>query len=96
MKTETVIFKLDEHQLHKIMAAIDTLNTNITNLTTSVTKLTAVVAAAIPDINPLPGTGATEAQVQAAADAVAAQGTLVDAQTAAITTAITPVVSGAT
>ena len=42
------------------------------NLNAAILNLTAVVATAIPDIPP-PGSGATEAQVQTAADAVNAQ-----------------------
>ena len=51
-----------EHLLRKLMAAIDNLNSNIVALTTAVSNL------------PAPATGgATETQVQSAADAVAAQ-----------------------
>jgi hypothetical protein len=71
-----ITIALDEHQHRQIMAAIDTLNSNIT-------ALTSVIALALPDINPTPGTGATEAQVAAAATAVATQ-------TALLQAAITP------
>lgn len=57
-------------QQEKLMAALATLNANILTLTS-------VVSQVIPDIQPpSPAGGATEAQVQAAADAVAAQTTL--------------------
>lgn len=72
------------------MAAIDTLNSNLAAQTVAVQALTAAVLTAIPDINPLPGTGATEAQVQAAADLAASNTASVAAQTAAIVAAVTP------
>ena len=73
-----------------IMAAIDNLTSALAAQTTSVQALTAAVLVAVPEINPVPGTGATEAQVQAFADAVTANNAVVDAQTAAIVTATTP------
>lgn len=72
------------------MAAIDTLSGNIAAQTTAIQNLTAAVLTAIPEINPVPGSGATEAQVQAAADVVASNTAQVDAQTAAIVKATTP------
>ncbi len=60
----------------------------LANLNANIQALTLAVAAAIPDINPTPGSGATEAQVQAAADAVAAQ-------TALLTAAVAPPNTGA-
>ena len=56
------VFAREEIQHRRLMAAIDTLNSNIVALTAAVT---AVVS--------YDQTGATEAQVQSAADAVAAQ-----------------------
>jgi hypothetical protein len=85
------------HLLHAVldsmkdnMAAIDNLTTALAAQTTSVQALTAAVMTAIPEINPVPGTGATEAQVQAFADQVTANNAVVDAQTAAIVKATTP------
>lgn len=62
--------------------------TALQNLNSNIEALTLAVAAIIPDVNPTPGSGATEAQVQAAADAVAAQ-------TAILTAATTPPVATA-
>lgn len=89
-----LILTNSKEQYRHFMAAIDSLNSNITALTASVTALTVAVAAAIPDINPLPGTGATEAQVQNAANLVQAQQQAVDVQTAAINKAVNPPVTG--
>lgn len=77
--TITVKVELTEHQFKNIMSALSNLNSNIT-------ALTLAVAAAIPDITPpATGSGATEAQVQAAADAVAAQTTLLNTAVAGVT-----------
>lgn len=66
---------LNGHQLKEIMAAIDSLNSAITDLTTAVNN--------IPQAGTPPTGGATEIQVQAAADQV-------NAQTAIINTKLTP------
>jgi len=67
-----LIVLLNRHELKKIMAALDNLTKAISDLTTAVSAL------------PQAGTsGATEEQVQAAADAV-------NAQTAIITAKQTP------
>jgi hypothetical protein len=81
--TITLEIRFNEHQFTKIMSALTNLNSNIT-------ALTLAVAASIPDINPTPGTGATEAQVQAAADAVAAQTALLNAATSGVSPAGAP------
>lgn len=70
------------------MAALDTLNSNILALAAATTDLTAAVAT-IPTGTVAVG-GATEAQVQTAADGVAAQTAVVTAQAAAIRVAVTP------
>lgn len=80
---------LNEHQWKKLMAAIDTLNANLTAQTAAIATLTQAVLTAIPDINPLPGSGATEAQVQAVADQLAANNAAIVAQTTAINAATT-------
>jgi hypothetical protein len=71
----TIVF-INNRQIRKFMAAIDTLNQNIVALTAAVDKI------------PASGTGATETQVQTAADAVAVQ-------TARVVAATTPVVTQA-
>lgn len=63
------------HQLKEIMAALDNLNQAIADLTTAVNN--------IPQAGTPPVGGATEAQVQTAADEV-------NAQTAAINAKLTP------
>lgn len=55
----------DKHLLHKLMSALNSLNQNITDLTAAVDR--------IPQVGTPPVGGATEAQVQTAADAVAVQ-----------------------
>lgn len=59
-----------ERTKEQIMAAIDNLNTAVTALTVS-------VDAAVAKLGTVPG-GATDAQVQAAADAVTAQSVKLD------------------
>src|SRR5580704_16460287 len=82
----TITFKLDDEtrELLRRIIRIQRENMNaLQNLNANITALTLAVQAIIPDVNPTPGSGATEAQVQAAADAVAAQ-------TAILTAATTP------
>lgn len=64
--------------LHKIMAALDNLNTSIAALTTAVSNL--------PQAGAPPAGGATEAQVQTAADQIAAQTEIIVAKSTAPTT----------
>jgi hypothetical protein len=85
-----MIIFLNHRESEKIMAAIQDLTAALAAQTTSVNALTAAVLVAIPEINPVPGSGATEAQVAAAAAAVLANSAIVDAQTKAIVTATTP------
>lgn len=72
------------------MAAIDTLNLNITALTTATTALTTAVAT-IPTAPGVPS--ATEAQIQSAADAVAAQTAIVNTAVFGIQAAVLPPVA---
>lgn len=70
------------------MAALDNLNTNLTAQTTAIQDLTAAVSKL-----PVGGGGAggaTETQVQTAADQVAANTAAVQAQTAAVQAASQP------
>lgn len=62
---------LSGHQLKEIMAALDNLNKSITDLTAAVAN--------IPQAG-TPTGGATEAQVQAAADEVNAQTAIINAK----------------
>lgn len=85
-----ITLKLDEetmHQLRRIFVQQKEIMSALSNLNTNIQGLTLAVAAAIPDLNPAPGTGATEAQVQAAADAVAAQTALLNTAVSGSTTA---------
>lgn len=70
------------------MAAIGNLNTNVSALTTATTALTTAVAT-IP-AGTIGSGGASEAQVQSAADAVAAQTVIVNAAVSGIQAAVTP------
>ena len=72
------------------MPAIDNLTAALAAQTTAVQNLTAAVLTAIPEINPVPGSGATEAQVQSFADTVTANNATIQAQTDAINKATTP------
>lgn len=81
---------LDKHQLKEIMSALDNLNSNVSAQAQATQALAAAVLTILPEINPVPGSGATEAQVQAAADAVAAITASITAQTAALVAAATP------
>lgn len=76
-KTETLNIVLDHRELKEIMAAIQNLTQSITDLTTAVSN---IPQAGSGGTTP---TGATEEQVQAAADAV-------NAQTAIINQKLTP------
>lgn len=68
-----------QNELRKFMAALDNLTLAITNLTTAV--------ASIPQAGAPPTGGATEVQVQTAADQVNAQSAII---TAKLTPAVTP------
>ncbi len=67
-----MIILINPRQFKKLMAAIDNLNSNIAALTAAVQN--------IPQAQPPVTGGATEAQVQSAADAVAAQTAAIDAK----------------
>ena len=70
--------------IDNLTSAIAAQGTSVQALTTATEGLTAAVLVAIPEINPVPGAGATEAQVQAFVDQVAANSAVVDAQSAAV------------
>lgn len=85
-----IIFNnVGQHDWKKLMAAFNDLTAAIAAQTQAVSDLTAAVMVAIPEINPVPGNGATEAQVAAAAAAVTANNQAVAAQIAAIVLATT-------
>jgi hypothetical protein len=79
-----VVFSLNKEQFHKIMSAL-------TNANAALLNLTAVIVQAIPDIQPpVAGSGATEPQVQALADGINAQATILQTAVSKVTPPVLP------